>query len=88
MQLFNIRRKVAGLIPDEVTGIFNWPNLSSLKMAVGSTQPLTEMSIKILPGGEVRPARKAHRRLWADLLDNVGASTSYNPIDLQGLLQG
>jgi hypothetical protein len=28
-------------------------------MAMRSTQPLTEMSIKNLPGGEVRPERKA-----------------------------
>jgi hypothetical protein len=28
-------------------------------MALGSTQPLTEMSIRNLPGGKGRPARKA-----------------------------
>jgi hypothetical protein len=28
-------------------------------MALGSTQPLTEMSTRDLHGGEVRPARKA-----------------------------
>jgi hypothetical protein len=28
-------------------------------MAMGSTQPLTEMSIRNLPGGKARPARKA-----------------------------
>jgi hypothetical protein len=28
-------------------------------MALGSTQPLTEMSTRNLPGGKVRPARKA-----------------------------
>jgi hypothetical protein len=28
-------------------------------MALGSTQPLTEMSIKKIPGGKARPARKA-----------------------------
>jgi hypothetical protein len=30
---------------------FNLPNSSSLAMARGSTQPLTEMSIGNLPGG-------------------------------------
>jgi hypothetical protein len=59
MQLFSIRRKVPVLIPDEVIGILNWPNFFSLKMAVGSTQPLIEMSTKILPGGKGRPGRKA-----------------------------
>jgi hypothetical protein len=44
-------RKVAGSIPDEVIGFFNWPNPSSRNMALGSTQPLTEMSTKNLPGG-------------------------------------
>jgi hypothetical protein len=32
---------------------------SSLAMALGSTQPLTEMSTRNLPGGKGRPARKA-----------------------------
>jgi hypothetical protein len=30
-------------------------------MALGSTQPLTEMSIRNLPGGKGRPARKADK---------------------------
>jgi hypothetical protein len=37
-------RKVAGSIPHEVTGFFNWPNHSSRIMAPGSTQPLIGMS--------------------------------------------
>jgi hypothetical protein len=52
-------RKVAGSIPDEVIGFLNWPNPFGLKMAVVSTQPLTEMSTRNFPGGEVWPARKA-----------------------------
>jgi hypothetical protein len=39
-------RKVAGLIPDGVTGIFRWLNRSGRSMALGSTQPLTEMSTR------------------------------------------
>ena len=39
-------RKVAGSIPDYVTGIFHWPNPSDRTMALGSTQPLTEMSAR------------------------------------------
>jgi hypothetical protein len=42
-------------VPDEVD-FFNLPNPSSHTMAMGSTQPLTEMSIRNLPGGEKRPA--------------------------------
>jgi hypothetical protein len=60
-------------------------------MAVGSTQPLTEMSTRNLRGfKEGRLARKAdnlNRHLWAACLENTGASTSYNPMGLHGLLQ-
>jgi hypothetical protein len=52
-------RKVAGSIPDEVIGFFNLPNPSSRTMTLGSTQPLTEMSTKNLPGGKGLPARGA-----------------------------
>jgi hypothetical protein len=38
-------------ISDDVTGFFNWPNPSSRTMTLGSTQPGTEMSSRILPGG-------------------------------------
>jgi hypothetical protein len=47
--------KVAGSIPNEIIGFFNWP--SSRTMALGSTQPLTEMSTINLPGDKGR--RKA-----------------------------
>ena len=39
-------RKVAGSIPDGVTGIFRWHNPSGRTMALGLTQPLTEMSTR------------------------------------------
>jgi hypothetical protein len=52
-------RKVAGSSPDEVDFFFNLPNLSSFTMALGSTQPLTEMVPGIFLGGKERPARKA-----------------------------
>jgi hypothetical protein len=42
--------KVTGSIPDGVTGIFI-DNPSSCTMALGLTQPLTEMSTRIFPGG-------------------------------------
>ena len=37
-------RKVAGSIPDGFIGIFHSHNPSDRTMALGSTQPLTEMS--------------------------------------------
>jgi hypothetical protein len=43
--------KVADSNPDQVTRFFSWPNPSSCVMALGSTQPLTEMSTRNLPGG-------------------------------------
>jgi hypothetical protein len=52
-------RKVVGSIPDDVIGFFNLSNPSSRTMALGSTQPLTEMSTKKIPGGKGLPARKA-----------------------------
>jgi hypothetical protein len=38
---------------------FNLPNPSSSTMALGSPQPLTEISTRNLPGGKERSARKA-----------------------------
>jgi hypothetical protein len=39
-------RKVAGSILDGVTGIFQWLNPSDRTVALGSTQPITEMSTR------------------------------------------
>jgi hypothetical protein len=39
-------QKVAGLIADGVTGIFHWHNPSGRTMALGLSQPLTEMRTK------------------------------------------
>jgi hypothetical protein len=45
-------------VPDEVD-FFNLPKPSSRTMALGSTQPLREMSTRNLPGGKKRPAHRA-----------------------------
>jgi hypothetical protein len=45
-------------VPDEVD-FFNLPNTSSRTMALGSTQPLTEMRTKNFPGDKKLPARRA-----------------------------
>jgi hypothetical protein len=83
--------KFAGSSSDKVDS-FNLPNPSSRTMAMGSTQPLTEMSTKNLPG---RIKGGQHVRLTNSLpsvsrlsRENVGASTSHNPMGLHGLLQG
>jgi hypothetical protein len=58
-------------------------------MALGSTQPLTEMSTRNFPGGKGRPALKADNlTALCECLENVGASTSHSPMGLHGLLQG
>jgi hypothetical protein len=60
-------------------------------MALVSTQLLTEMSTRNLPGGKGETARKADN-LTANCeticLENVGTLTSHNPMGLHGLLQG
>ena len=45
-------RKVAGLIPDGVIGIFHLHNPSCLSMALGLTGPLIEMRTGIFPAGK------------------------------------
>jgi hypothetical protein len=45
-------------VSDEVD-LFNLPNSSSRTMALGSNQPLTEMSTRNFPGSKKRPARRA-----------------------------
>jgi hypothetical protein len=52
-------QKVVGLIPNKVTGYFNGPNPSSCTTALRSTQPVTQMSTRKLPGCKGRPMRKA-----------------------------
>jgi hypothetical protein len=54
-------------------------------MALGSTQLLTEISTRNLPGGKGRPAHRAGN-LTADCLDKMRERD--NPMGLHGLLQG
>jgi hypothetical protein len=48
-----------GSIPDSVIGIFQWHNPSGRTMALGSTQPLTEMSTRNIYWRLRRPVRRA-----------------------------
>jgi hypothetical protein len=48
-----------GFDSDEYIQFFNWPNFSSRNMALRSTQPLTDMGTRNLPGGKGWPACKA-----------------------------
>jgi hypothetical protein len=68
-------------------GIFNLPNPSSRIMTLVSTQPLTELSTRNLPGDKKRPALRAGN-LAAICGPNVwkcGNLTSRNPKGLHGL---
>jgi hypothetical protein len=62
-----VRDSVLGLgtmlqaFPIRSLNFFSWPNPFSRTMALGSTQPLTEMSTRNLPGGIRRPARKVDK---------------------------
>jgi hypothetical protein len=62
-------------------------------MALGSTEPLTEMSTRNLPGGKGQPAGQLVRLTVSPppvsrLSRKCGASTSLNPMGLHGQLQG
>jgi hypothetical protein len=50
LRYYATNRKVANSFPDNVIAFFNSPNPSSRTMALGPTQPLTEMSTRNLPG--------------------------------------
>jgi hypothetical protein len=50
-------------------------------MALGSTQPLTEINTMNLPGSKEHPVHKADN-LTTDHLEDVEASMSHNPIGL------
>jgi hypothetical protein len=51
-------------------------------MVLGSTQPLTEISTRNLPGGNKRPTLPPS---VSRMSENVGASTSHNSNGLHGL---
>jgi hypothetical protein len=73
-------------VPDEAD-FFNWPKPTSRTMAMGSIQPLTEMSTRKFPGG--KGSRSAGLTTLppsvSRMSENVGPSTSHSP---KGFLHG
>jgi hypothetical protein len=71
--------------------IFNLPNLSKLTMALGSTQPLTEISTRNFSRGKsgghvgLTTLPPSMGRLSREVVE---ASTPENPMGLHGPLQG
>jgi hypothetical protein len=61
LQYYATSREVMGSTFNEVIGFFNWPNPSSCTMVLGSTQTLTQMSTRNLPGDKGRLVRKADK---------------------------
>ena len=74
--------KVAGSISDGIIGIFRWHNPPDRTMALGSTQPLTEMSTRriscVVNAAGAYGWQPYH--LPVPLPWNVGTSTSRNPL--------
>jgi hypothetical protein len=70
---------------------FYLPNPSGHTTAQGSTQPPTEMSTEIflgVKGGRCMGLTTLSPSVSQMFRQNVGASTSQNPMGLHGLLQG
>jgi hypothetical protein len=83
LRYYATSRKVAGTSPDEVD-FFNLPIPSSRTMALGSTQPLTEMSTRNLPAGVKGGWRMRLTTLppsvsWLSK-ENVGASMAHTTL--------
>jgi hypothetical protein len=79
------------LIPDGVIGIFHLHNLSGRIIALGLTQPLTEMSTRNISWGvKVAGAYKADNltTFVCRLFWNLGAPTSCNPQGLSRPVMG
>jgi hypothetical protein len=80
---------VAGSIPNEVIGFFNLPYPSSRTMALGSTLPLTEVSVIFLTlKGDRRVRLATSPSPMRRMSRKCGASTSRYPMVLHGLLYG
>jgi len=83
-------RKVAGSILDGVIEIFHWHNPSDRTMALGLTQPLTEMSTRSISWRWSRPVCRADNltTFICRLSWNLGTSASWSPQGLSRPVMG
>jgi hypothetical protein len=83
-------RQVAGSIPDGVSRFFHWHNTVGRTMALGSTQPLTEISTRNISWG-VKAAGAYGLQpttFMCRLSRNLGASASWHPVGLSRPVTG
>ena len=82
--------KVAVSIPDGVIGIFYWHNPTGRTLALGLTQPLTEMSTRNISWWWRRPVRRADNltTFMCPLSWDLGASTFWKPQGLSRSVMG
>ena len=78
--------KVAGSIPNDVTGIFHWHNPSGRTVALGLTQPVTEMSTRNISWG-VKAAGAYGWQPYRLHVPNVMKSWSLNLLEPSGPVQ-
>jgi hypothetical protein len=89
-----VNRNVAVSIPVGVIRIFHWRNPFDRTMALGSTQPLTEMSTRNIFWGGGRgkggrcPGLTTFTTFMCRLSWNLGTSTSWNPKGLSRPVTG
>ena len=80
------RWKATGWVSNVVIGIFHWPYPSGRTMALGSNQPVTEMSTRTISWGWRRLVCRAEKfttfMCW--LSWNLGTLISWNPQGLCG----
>jgi hypothetical protein len=84
-------RKTVRSIPDGVIGVFYWHIPSSRTMALGLTQPLTEMSTRNISCGvkSVSVCRADNLTTFMSRMSwNLGASNSWNAQGLSRLVMG
>ena len=79
-------RKVVGSIPDGVFGILHWHNPSGHTMALGLTEPLTEMSTRDI-SWRIKAACACNWQLYHHHLPNVLKSGNLNCLVPSGPVQ-